>query len=59
MDRDYNTLAGCWGLLCDYPAVKSAADLGDRVKVVFLPNVKTLTPAQAIALEEWMSQVGG
>jgi len=35
MDRDYNTLAGCWVAYCviDPPAVKSAADLGDRVKV--------------------------
>jgi len=57
MDRDYNTLAaGVAYCVIDLPAVKSAADLGDRVKVV--PNVKTLTPAQAIALEEWMSQGG-
>jgi hypothetical protein len=38
-------------------AIKSSADWGDR-KVVFLPNVETLTPAQAIALEEWMSKGG-
>ncbi|MBW4480194.1 MAG: family 10 glycosylhydrolase [Tolypothrix brevis GSE-NOS-MK-07-07A] len=37
--------------------VKSAADWGDR-QVLFLPNVDTLTPAQAIALEEWMSKGG-
>ena len=38
-------------------AVRSASDWGDR-KVLFLPNVETLTPAQAIALEEWMSKGG-
>ncbi|AFY35614.1 glycoside hydrolase family 10 protein [Calothrix sp. PCC 7507] len=37
--------------------VKSAADWGDR-RVLFLPNVETITPAQAIALEEWMSKGG-
>ena len=37
--------------------VRTAADLGDR-KVLFLPNVETLTPAAAIALEEWMSKGG-
>ena len=37
--------------------VRSAADWGDR-QVLFLPNVDTLTPAQAIALEEWMSKGG-
>ncbi|MHC5938665.1 glycoside hydrolase family 10 protein [Nostoc sp.] len=37
--------------------VKSAADWGDR-QVLFLPNVETLTPTQAIALEEWMSNGG-
>ncbi|BAZ29486.1 hypothetical protein NIES4074_19330 [Cylindrospermum sp. NIES-4074] len=37
--------------------VKSAADWGDR-RVLFLPNVEKLTPAQAIALEEWMSKGG-
>jgi uncharacterized lipoprotein YddW (UPF0748 family) len=37
--------------------VRSAADWGDR-RVLFLPNVETLTPAQAIALEEWMSKGG-
>jgi uncharacterized lipoprotein YddW (UPF0748 family) len=38
-------------------AVRSSADWGDR-RVLFLPNVETLTPAQAIALEEWMSKGG-
>jgi uncharacterized lipoprotein YddW (UPF0748 family) len=38
-------------------AIKSSADWGDR-KVVFLPNVETLSPGQAIALEEWMSKGG-
>jgi uncharacterized lipoprotein YddW (UPF0748 family) len=37
--------------------VKNAADWGDR-RVLFLPNVETLTPAQAIALETWMSKGG-
>ncbi|WP_420832741.1 family 10 glycosylhydrolase [Nostoc edaphicum] len=37
--------------------VKSMADWGDR-RVLFLPNVETLTPTQAIALEEWMSKGG-
>ncbi|MEH2376115.1 family 10 glycosylhydrolase [Nostoc sp.] len=37
--------------------VKSAADWGDR-RILFLPNVETLTPTQAIALEEWMSKGG-
>lgn len=37
--------------------VRSAADWGDR-QVLFLPNVDTLTPPQAIALEEWMSKGG-
>lgn len=37
--------------------VKSAADWGDR-QVLFLPNVETLTPVQAIALEDWMSKGG-
>ncbi|MBW4425994.1 MAG: family 10 glycosylhydrolase [Nostoc desertorum CM1-VF14] len=37
--------------------VKSVADWGDR-RVLFLPNVETLTPTQAIALEEWMSNGG-
>uniref|UniRef100_UPI0030DAB3BB DUF4350 domain-containing protein n=1 Tax=Brasilonema sp. UFV-L1 TaxID=2234130 RepID=UPI0030DAB3BB len=38
-------------------SVKSAADWGDRI-VLFLPNVESLTPAQVIALEEWMSKGG-
>lgn len=38
-------------------AIRSSADWGDR-KVLFLPNVETLSPAQAIALEEWMSKGG-
>jgi uncharacterized lipoprotein YddW (UPF0748 family) len=37
--------------------VKSAADWGDR-RVLFLPNVETLSPTQAIALEAWMSKGG-
>ncbi|MEH2422884.1 MAG: family 10 glycosylhydrolase [Nostoc sp.] len=37
--------------------VKSVADWGDR-RVLFLPNVETLTPTQAIGLEEWMSKGG-
>ncbi|QDL11732.1 glycoside hydrolase family 10 protein [Brasilonema sennae CENA114] len=38
-------------------SVRSAADWGDRT-VLFLPNVESLTPTQAIALEEWMSKGG-
>jgi uncharacterized lipoprotein YddW (UPF0748 family) len=37
--------------------VRSLADWGDR-KVVFLPNIETLSPSQAISLEEWMSKGG-
>ncbi|NDJ22543.1 family 10 glycosylhydrolase [Nostoc sp. B(2019)] len=37
--------------------VKSVTDWGDR-RVLFLPNVETLTPTQAIALEGWMSKGG-
>ncbi|WP_442940023.1 glycoside hydrolase family 10 protein [Nostoc sp.] len=37
--------------------VKSGGDWGDR-RVLFLPNVETLTPTQAIALEDWMSRGG-
>ncbi|MBD2532499.1 family 10 glycosylhydrolase [Nostoc flagelliforme FACHB-838] len=37
--------------------VRSMADWGDR-RVLFLPNVETLTPTQVIALEEWMSKGG-
>ncbi|AFY41435.1 glycoside hydrolase family 10 protein [Nostoc sp. PCC 7107] len=38
-------------------AVRSSGDWGDR-RVLFLPNVETLTPAQAIALESWVSKGG-
>ncbi len=38
-------------------SVRSVTDLSDRT-VVFLPNVETISPAQAIALEGWMSQGG-
>lgn len=38
-------------------SVKNVRDLGDR-KVLLLPNVETLTPTQALALEEWMSKGG-
>jgi len=38
-------------------AVRSTADWGDR-RVLFLPNIETLTPAQAIALEQWVSKGG-
>jgi uncharacterized lipoprotein YddW (UPF0748 family) len=37
--------------------VKTAADWGER-RVLFLPNIETLAPHQAIALEEWMSRGG-
>ncbi len=37
--------------------VRRAADFGER-QVVFLPNIEKITPAQAIALEEWMSKGG-
>jgi uncharacterized lipoprotein YddW (UPF0748 family) len=37
--------------------VRSAADWGER-RVLFLPNVESLTPTQAITLEEWMSKGG-
>ncbi|MBD2455358.1 family 10 glycosylhydrolase [Nostoc sp. FACHB-87] len=37
--------------------VRSGADWGDR-RVLFLPNVETLNPAQAIALESWVSKGG-
>ena len=37
--------------------VNTLADWGDR-RVLFLPNVETLTPSQAIALEGWMSKGG-
>ncbi|MBW4587062.1 family 10 glycosylhydrolase [Aetokthonos hydrillicola Thurmond2011] len=38
-------------------SVRNAADWGNR-GVLFLPNVEILSPAQAIALEEWMSRGG-
>ncbi len=41
----------------DLANVRSATDLSDR-PVVFLPNVETISPAQAIALEGWMSRGG-
>jgi uncharacterized lipoprotein YddW (UPF0748 family) len=37
--------------------VNTLADWGDR-RVLFLPNVETLTPSQAIALEAWISKGG-
>ncbi|WP_407900448.1 family 10 glycosylhydrolase [Scytonema sp. NUACC26] len=37
--------------------VSSTADWGDRT-ILFIPNVESLTPGQAIALEEWMSKGG-
>jgi len=50
-------VAGVAYCVIELPAVRSAADLSDR-PVVFLPNIETITPAQAIALEEWMSRGG-
>lgn len=50
-------VAGVAYCVVDLPSVKSAADLGNGA-VLFLPNVEMLTPAQAIALEEWMSRGG-
>lgn len=41
----------------DLDNVRNATDLGSRT-VVFLPNVATLSPTQAIALEQWISQGG-
>ncbi|BCL37648.1 glycoside hydrolase family 10 protein [Nostoc sp. MS1] len=38
-------------------SVKSAADWGDR-SILFLPNIETLTPTQALTLEEWKSKGG-
>nr|WP_199326039.1 family 10 glycosylhydrolase [Nostoc parmelioides] len=38
-------------------SVSNVADWGDR-RVLFLPNIETLTPTQAIALEEWKSKGG-
>ncbi|KJH69691.1 family 10 glycosylhydrolase [Aliterella atlantica] len=43
--------------IIDLVDVRSATDLSDR-PVVFLPGVETLTPAQAIALEAWVSRGG-
>ncbi|NJL09778.1 MAG: hypothetical protein HC908_04980 [Calothrix sp. SM1_7_51] len=37
--------------------VRTMRDWGDR-RVLLMPNVETLTPAQGIALEEWMNQGG-
>ncbi|WP_250122978.1 family 10 glycosylhydrolase [Chroococcidiopsis sp. CCMEE 29] len=50
-------VAGVPYCVIELPTVRSAADLSDR-PVVFLPNIETITPAQAIALEEWMSRGG-
>ena len=41
----------------DLASVRSVKDLSDR-PVVFFPNVETISPAQAIALEGWMSKGG-
>ncbi len=41
----------------DLTSVKSAADFGNTA-VLFLPNVETLTPTQAIALNDWVSRGG-
>lgn len=49
--------AGVSYCVIDLANVKSATDLSDR-PVVFLPGVETLTPAQVIALEAWMSRGG-
>jgi uncharacterized lipoprotein YddW (UPF0748 family) len=38
-------------------SVRSAADFGNRA-ILFFPDVETLTPAQVLALEEWMSKGG-
>ncbi|MEA5569953.1 glycoside hydrolase family 10 protein [Calothrix sp. UHCC 0171] len=43
--------------LVSLDTIQSANDWGDR-KILFLPNIETITPAQAIALEEWMSRGG-
>ncbi len=50
-------VAGVSYCVVDLPSVKSAADLGSTA-VLFLPNVETLTPVQAIALEDWMGRGG-
>jgi uncharacterized lipoprotein YddW (UPF0748 family) len=54
-----NRLQGMGVKYCAIPitSIKSFRDWGDR-KVLFLPNVELLTPAQAIALEEWVSKGG-
>lgn len=49
--------AGVAYCVVDLPSVRSTADLGDRT-VLFLPNIETITPGQAIALEGWMSRGG-
>ncbi|HEY9858637.1 MAG TPA: family 10 glycosylhydrolase, partial [Candidatus Obscuribacterales bacterium] len=41
----------------DFQQVQRAADL-NGISVLFLPNVETVTEAQAIALEDWMSRGG-
>jgi hypothetical protein len=41
----------------DLASVRSLTDLGDR-PVIFLPNIETISPAQAIAIEGWMSKGG-
>ncbi|MDJ0734808.1 MAG: family 10 glycosylhydrolase [Nostocaceae cyanobacterium] len=38
-------------------SVRTMADWGER-PILFLPNVEMLSPAQVIALEEWMSKGG-
>lgn len=50
-------LAGVAYCVIDLSSIKDATDFSDR-SVVFLPNIETLTSAQAIALEEWMSRGG-
>ena len=50
-------VAGVSYCVIDLAVVKSAADWGSTA-VLFLPNVETLTPTQAIALETWMRQGG-
>ncbi|HEY9805818.1 MAG TPA: hypothetical protein V6D04_04570, partial [Candidatus Obscuribacterales bacterium] len=43
--------------IVDMQQVERAADL-NGISVLFLPNVETITEAQAIALEDWMSRGG-
>ncbi len=38
-------------------SIRNTADWGSRT-VLLLPNVETLTPSQAISLEEWVSKGG-